>query len=82
MDKGKDMNDSGQLNQVTAMLRSHLEAALTEIWSSSGLVTDSDEDYPFRSRTSACWVSVIGETNRLSGSLRTLHIPSESQFDC
>lgn len=45
--------------QLGTMLRSHVERALMQIWEKTELVTDSDDDYPFHSQTSACWVSVI-----------------------
>lgn len=45
--------------QLTLMLRSHVERALQEIWGSADLVTDCDHDYPFRSQTAMCWLSIV-----------------------
>jgi len=53
------MPDSRNVNQISAMLRSHVERSLTELWSLSELETDCDEDYAFRSETAACWVSIV-----------------------
>ena len=53
------MTDSQSNEQMTRMLRSHVERALQEIWGDQDLNTDDDADYPFRSETSMCWVSII-----------------------
>lgn len=52
------MLENNEERQLSLMLRSHLERALMGIWSTGGLVTDDDEDYPFRSATAACWVGL------------------------
>jgi len=46
-------------NQIAAMLRSHVESGLRAIWLKTELETDEDDDYPFRTTTSACWVRII-----------------------
>lgn len=46
--------------QITTMLRSHVERALQGIWEQPVLITDEDGDYPFKSQTAMCWVSVMG----------------------
>ena len=45
--------------QLMAMLRSHVERALQQIWEQPELQVDHDGDYPFRYGTAACWVSVV-----------------------
>jgi len=45
------------------MLRSHLERCLQDIWDTRELITDDDDDYPFRYGTAACWVSLFGGPN-------------------
>jgi hypothetical protein len=47
--------------KVTEMPRSHVERALQDIWGVSDLVADDDGDYPFRTKTAACWVRVVGD---------------------
>ena len=54
------MQDCQNTEQVTEMLRSHVERALQSIWEQTDLVVDDDGDYPFRSQTAACWVRVVG----------------------
>ncbi len=54
------MTENQSNEQMTRMLRSHVERALQEIWSHTELATDADDDYPFRSQTSMCWVSIVG----------------------
>lgn len=41
------------------MLRSHVERCLQDIWGTRELVTDVDEDYPYREGTAMAWVSVV-----------------------
>ena len=53
------MSDISDTAQLTAMLRSHVERALMEIWERPDLVVDDDGDYPFRTQTSVCWVRVV-----------------------
>lgn len=36
-----------------------MERALQGIWGHVDLVTDCDDDYPFRSQTAICWVSIV-----------------------
>ena len=43
-----------------AMLRSHVERCLQDIWGVPELVVDEDGDYHFRHGTAACWVSLDG----------------------
>ena len=50
-----------QRNQV--MLRSHVERCLQDIWDTRELITDIDDDYPFRYGTAACWVSLLDGPN-------------------
>ena len=50
-----------QRNQV--MLRSHVERCLQDIWDTRELITDLDDDYPFRYGTAACWVSLLEGSN-------------------
>ena len=40
-------------------IRSHVERLLQDEWDACQLVVDSDGDYPFRTGTAACWVSVL-----------------------
>ncbi len=47
--------------QLVAMLRSHVERCLQEIWSDPSIDVDDDGDYPFRCETAACWVSVLDD---------------------
>ena len=53
------MMDLQENERMTRMLRSHTERALQDIWDKHELVTDGDGDYPFRSETSMCWVSIV-----------------------
>lgn len=53
------MMEQDENEQMTRMLRSHTERALQEIWDKRELVTDADGDYPFRSETAMCWVSIV-----------------------
>ena len=54
------MQECENSEKVTELLRSHVELALRSIWEQSELVVDDDGDYPFRSKTAACWVRVVG----------------------
>jgi hypothetical protein len=54
------MRECANTEKVTELLRSHVERALQAIWEQADLVVDDDGDYPFRSRTAACWVRVVG----------------------
>lgn len=49
--------------QHGALVRSHVERCLMDLWQTSELVTDADGDYPFRRGTAACWVSVMGNAD-------------------
>lgn len=44
--------------QLDVMLRSHVERCLQDVWEQPHLVTDDDNDYPYRWGTAACWVHV------------------------
>lgn len=46
---------------MRVLLRSHVERCLQDLWGSTELHVDDDGDYPFRSGTAACWVSVVEE---------------------
>jgi hypothetical protein len=61
LNRGVEMNESSHTNQISAMLRSHVERSLQRIWETEDLVMDPDEDYPFRAGTAACWVSMTGD---------------------
>jgi len=54
------MQECQNSEKVTEMLRSHVERALLAIWEQTDLVADDDGDFPFRSKTAACWVRVVG----------------------
>lgn len=41
------------------MLRSQVERCLQDIWGTRELVSDVDEDYPYRQGTAMGWVSVV-----------------------
>lgn len=51
----EDVTDR-ELEQLHAMLRSHVEACLSELWGSDCLDLDADGDYGYRWGTAACWV--------------------------
>lgn len=42
------------------LLRSHVERCLQDIWTTTELTTDGDQDYPYRTGTAMCWVSLVG----------------------
>ncbi len=50
-----------QDRQTGAMLRSHVERCLQDVWEKHDLVMDGDGDYPYRWGTAACWVGVTTE---------------------
>ncbi len=50
--------DAERDRRTLVMLRSHTERCLQDIWGTSRLRTDADEDYPYRHGTAMCWVSV------------------------
>lgn len=54
------MSDTMIPGQISAVLRSHVERSLQDIWGLQVLVTDNDGDYPFRCETAACWVGILG----------------------
>jgi predicted heme/steroid binding protein len=48
-----------QEHRMQVMLRSHVERCLHDIWGTYDLVLDVDEDYPYRTGTAMCWVSLL-----------------------
>ncbi len=51
--------ESEERVRIRVMLRSHVERCLQDIWDEPELITDQDGDYPFRSGSAACWVSLF-----------------------
>ena len=49
---------SNGASQLEAMLRSHVERSLQELWDCHEVDVDGDGDYPWRGETAACWVGV------------------------
>lgn len=55
------MNEIGGVEQVErmdAMLRSHVERCLQDVWETGTVEPDELGEYPFQRGTAACWVSV------------------------
>jgi len=48
-----------QEQRTQVLLRSHLERCLQDIWDTRELMTDTDQDYPYRHGTAMCWVSLL-----------------------
>lgn len=59
----KDMKAGAGEKRHEVMLRSHVERCLQDIWDTRELITDADDDYPFRFGTAACWVSLFDGPN-------------------
>jgi len=54
------MDECENPEQVTTMLKSHVETLLRQIWEQSEIIADDDGDYAFRTATAIAWVRVIG----------------------
>ena len=53
-----DIHERRARRQVRRIFRSHVENCLKSIWETHDLLTDSDDDYAFRSGDVMMWVSV------------------------
>jgi hypothetical protein len=54
----RDIYERRARRQISRIFRSHVENCLKSIWEKHELITDDDEDYPYRSGAMPMWVSV------------------------